>query len=53
MPDKLCSMGEAIARHVPDGASVVMGTALESLIPFSAGHELMRQGRGDLTRSAT
>ena len=42
-------MGEAIARHVPDGASVVMGTALESLIPFSAGHELMRQGRRDLT----
>src|SRR6185437_15405864 len=49
MPDKLCSMREAIARLVPDGASVVLGTALESLIPFAAGHELMRQRRRDLT----
>ncbi len=42
-------MREAIARLVPDGASVVMGTALESLIPFAAGHELIRQRRRDLT----
>jgi glutaconate CoA-transferase subunit A len=49
MPDKLCTMREAIARLVPDGASVVMGTALESLIPFAAGHELIRQRRRDLT----
>ena len=42
-------MREAIARHVPDGASVVMGTALESLIPFAAGHELIRQRRRELT----
>jgi glutaconate CoA-transferase subunit A len=49
MPDKCCSMREAIARYVPDGASVVMGTALESLIPFSAGHELIRQRRRNLT----
>jgi glutaconate CoA-transferase subunit A len=49
MPDKLCTMREAIARHVPDGTSVVLGTALESLIPFSAGHELIRQRRRDLT----
>src|SRR5262245_41884723 len=49
MPDKLCTMREAVARLVPDGASVVMGTALESLVPFGAGHELVRQGRRDLT----
>jgi glutaconate CoA-transferase, subunit A len=49
MPDKLCTMREAIARLVPDGASVVMGTALESLIPFAAGHELIRQRQRDLT----
>ena len=43
------SMREAIARFVPDGASVCMGTALEGLIPFAAGHELIRQRRRDLT----
>src|SRR5918911_4344706 len=49
MPDKLCSMREAVGRYVPDGASVVMGTALEALIPFAAGHELIRQRRRNLT----
>jgi glutaconate CoA-transferase subunit A len=42
-------MQEAMARFVPDGASVCMGTALEALIPFAAGHELIRQRRRDLT----
>lgn len=42
-------MREAIARFTPDGASVAMGTALEALIPFGAGHELIRQGRRDLS----
>lgn len=46
---KLLPLSEAIARFVPDGASVVLGTALESLIPFAAGHELVRQRRRDLT----
>ena len=45
---KLVALTEAIDRFVPDGASVVMGTALESLIPFAAGHELIRRGRRDL-----
>jgi glutaconate CoA-transferase subunit A len=45
---KLLSLAEALARFVPDGASVVMGTALESLIPFAAGHELIRQQRREL-----
>ncbi len=43
------SLAEAIARFVPDGAAVAMGTCLESLIPFAAGHEIIRQRRRDLT----
>jgi glutaconate CoA-transferase, subunit A len=46
---KLLSLAEAIRRHVPDGASVCLGTALECLIPFAAAHELIRQGRRDLS----
>ena len=42
-------MRDAIARVVTDGASVCMGTALEACIPFAAGHEIIRQGRRDLT----
>jgi glutaconate CoA-transferase, subunit A len=42
-------MREAVARFVPDGASVCVGTALEALIPFAAGHEVIRQRRRDLT----
>jgi len=45
---KLMSMAQAIERFVPDGASVAMGVALEPLIPFAAGHEMIRQGRRDL-----
>ncbi len=40
-------MQEAVGRYVPDGASVCMGTALEALIPFAGGHELIRQRRRD------
>src|SRR5436309_6721694 len=46
---KLLSMREAVARFVADGSSVLMGAALESLIPFAAGHEIVRQGRRELT----
>ncbi len=46
---KLLSMHDAISRFVPDGASVVMGAALESLIPFAAGHEMIRARKRDLT----
>ena len=41
-------MAEAIDRFVPDGATVAMGTGLEALIPFAAGHELIRQKRRNL-----
>src|SRR5262249_35101973 len=49
MASKLMTMQEAIARFVPDGSSVALGLALEPLIPFLAGHELIRQRRRDLT----
>src|SRR5258708_3675853 len=46
---KLVSMRQAITEHVPSGSSVLMGAALEQMIAFSAGHEIIRQGRRDLT----
>jgi glutaconate CoA-transferase subunit A len=48
-PTKLITMEEAIRRHVPSGASVLMGAAMEQMIPFAAGHEMIRQRRRDLT----
>jgi glutaconate CoA-transferase subunit A len=46
---KLMSMREAVSRFVPDGSVVCLGTALEAAIPFTAGHELIRQRRRNLT----
>jgi glutaconate CoA-transferase, subunit A len=46
---KLLTMHEAIARYVPDGASVCLGMQMEQMIPFSASHEIVRQHRRDLT----
>jgi glutaconate CoA-transferase subunit A len=42
-------MREAIAEHVADGALVAMGLQLEQMIPFAAGHEIMRQRKRGLT----
>jgi glutaconate CoA-transferase subunit A len=46
---KLMTMRDVIARHVPSGSMVLLGAQLEQMIPFAAGHELIRQGRRDLT----
>jgi glutaconate CoA-transferase subunit A len=46
---KIMTMCDAVARFVPRGSSVVMGAALESLIPFAAGHEIIRRQVCDLT----
>ena len=46
---KLVTMKEAIAQHVRRGAMVLMGAQLEQMIPFAAGHEMIRQGCRDLT----
>ncbi|CAB5122872.1 3-oxoadipate CoA-transferase subunit A (EC; Glutaconate CoA-transferase subunit A (EC [Olavius algarvensis associated proteobacterium Delta 3] len=44
MPEsKLMTMVEAVDRFVPDGSEIALGCGLETCIPFSAGHELMRQ----------
>lgn len=40
-------LAEAIARHVPDGASIAL-EGFTHLIPFAAGHELIRQRRQHL-----
>jgi len=45
---KLRSMREAIAELVSDGSSVAMGLQLEQMIPFAAGHEIIRQKKRDL-----
>lgn len=47
--DKRMSLTDAIQNYVPDGASVALGVAQETLIPYAAGHEIMRQGIKDLT----
>lgn len=47
--DKLRLLHDAIALDVEDGMSLAMGCGLESLIPFAASHEIMRQKRQDLT----
>lgn len=42
-------MRDAIAADVHDGDAVALGCALESLIPFAASHEIIRQKKRDLT----
>jgi glutaconate CoA-transferase subunit A len=42
------TMAQAIEQFVPDGSTIALGTSLEPLIPFAAGHELIRRGRRDL-----
>jgi glutaconate CoA-transferase subunit A len=46
---KLLTMREAIAELVPDGASLALGLQLEQMIPFAAGHEIIRQKKRGLT----
>jgi glutaconate CoA-transferase subunit A len=46
---KLLPLSEAIDAFVPDGGSVAAGLCLESLIPFGAGHEIIRQEKRGLT----
>ncbi len=48
MHSKVLSMRDAIARHVHDGDTVVI-EGFTHLICFAAAHEIIRQGRRDLT----
>ena len=45
---KLLSLSDAIRAHVHDG-DVVYAAGFTHLIPFAAGHEIIRQGRRGLT----
>jgi glutaconate CoA-transferase, subunit A len=47
--DKVRSLYDAVATDVQDDDSVAMGCALESLIPFAASYEIIRQKKRNLT----
>jgi len=44
----ICSLKEAVAEHVHDGDAIAL-EGFTHLIPHAAGHEVIRQGRRDLT----
>jgi glutaconate CoA-transferase, subunit A len=44
---KVLPLSEAISRHVQDG-DLVYAAGFTHLIPFAAGHEIIRQGKKDL-----
>jgi glutaconate CoA-transferase, subunit A len=46
---KLFTMRDAIADLVPNGSSVALGLQMEQMIPFAAGHEIIRQKKRGLT----
>lgn len=48
MPRPTTDLAAAIAHHVRDGQTVAL-EGFTHLIPFAAGHEIIRQGRRDLT----
>ena len=45
---EILSLHDAVKRYVEDGATVAM-EGFTHLIPFAAGHEVIRQGKRDLT----
>ena len=45
---KVCSLKEAVASYVKDG-DTLYAAGFTHLIPFAAGHEIIRQGRKNLT----
>lgn len=46
--NKLCALSEAVSQYVKDG-DLVYAAGFTHLIPFAAGHEIIRQGRRNLT----
>ena len=48
MATEFLTLAEAVARHVRDGQSVAL-EGFTHLIPFAAGHEIIRQNRAGLT----
>ena len=47
----ICSLQTAIADNVHDGDTIAL-EGFTHLIPYAAGHELIRQGKTDLSSSA-
>lgn len=47
--DKVMPLDQAVSRLVRPGMSIALGLSLEGFVPFAAGHEIMRQGVGELT----
>ena len=47
--EKVRTLHDAISHDVQDGMSIAMGCALESLIPFAASYEIIRQQKKNLT----
>jgi glutaconate CoA-transferase subunit A len=47
--NKVRSLHDAIAQDIHDGSSIAMGCGLESLIPFAASYEIIRQRKTNLT----
>ncbi len=45
---KLCNLSEAVSRLIHDGDTVYLA-GFTHLIPFAVGHEIIRQGKKDLT----
>ena len=45
---KVMTLGEAVGRFVEDGMTIALSCSLEPLVPFAAGHEIIRQGRRGL-----
>jgi len=52
MSTKLTTLAEAVRTLVRDGDQVVLGAGLEQAIPFAAAHEIIRQGKRNLTSVA-
>src|SRR6476659_6090473 len=46
---KLLTMREAIGEFVADSSSVALGLQMEQMIPFAAGHEIVRQKKRGVT----
>jgi len=47
--EKVTSLQNAVATFIRDGCSVAMCLGLEHAVPFAASHEIIRQGKNDLT----
>ena len=46
--NKICTMSEAVGRYVDDGSTVAI-EGFTAFICFAAAHEIIRQGKADLT----